>query len=727
MNKILHINISGQVIAIEAPAYEALQAYLASLRRYFADEDGCEEIINDIEGRIAEVLGAKIAAGTPAVSVADVEEVAQAMGRPADFAREANAEAEGTARARGGAEGFTGGASTSASIPDAPPAGESKRMYRDTRDRVLGGVCSGIANYLGVDTTLVRALFALVTLGGFGLGILMYVALWSFLPERALDGAAVSRLYRDPDDRILGGVASGIARYLNREPKWVRMILIAPIAINAALALIAWVIFVFGGDVAPALISSSLIATIAFAYLVMWVVLPEATTPYEKLRMRGQPIDINEIKQRVQAGLAVARRHFEGAHDRLRRTSQAWQATPHPPHSGWHGTPDAFAATGGGGASESGANANAPYQDAEYVEAPRPFASAAERHPRDAGRDAGRARPSGLAHVAQVMVQVLLLAIAGAMAFTLFFALIALAVGAVALWPARAYLFSGAWQEALTWSTMGLFVFVPALGIVLWLFRRAVGARPSAALGWSFGGLWTLGWASAVLLAVSVARDVRAYEASTAAVAADVPMAGDVLSLVAKGAPPAYKGWWNDGEIEGWDLDDQSLRLAYVGVEFRKSADVDYHVQVAKYAAGQDTADAVRRAAGADYHAHWRGSTLELGSAYAIAPRDKFRGQRVEVIVEVPAGKRVRVDEALAALLAGPWNHGGSWGDDRELDDEGRGVGGQAAPRWRRHRTLVLAANTDYVMTDAGVLIMAPPPAGVASATVDAQRPAPQQ
>ncbi len=258
MNKILHINISGQIIAIQAPAYEVLQAYLASLRQHFAAEEGCEEIINDIEGRIAEMLSEKIRGGLPAIDIEAVTAVANTMGHPADFARdagEANEQYRGVHDRQAAGHAAAGGAGAAASgesygTETSPPP---KRLYRDSKDRWLGGVCSGIANYLNIDTTLVRFLFAVVSFGGFGLGFLIYLALWILLPEKELEGATSSRLFRNPDDKILGGVCSGIAAYLGKEPKLVRWVFSAPLIINAFIAFGAWMLYLFSDSSAPAL------------------------------------------------------------------------------------------------------------------------------------------------------------------------------------------------------------------------------------------------------------------------------------------------------------------------------------------------------------------------------------------------------------------------------------------------------------------------------------------
>src|SRR5260370_13161292 len=85
MKKIININLSGRVIPIEDSAYEKLQSYIESLRRYFAGEEGRDEIINDIESRIAELMSEKVRKGATCVTDADIDEIIASMGRPEDF------------------------------------------------------------------------------------------------------------------------------------------------------------------------------------------------------------------------------------------------------------------------------------------------------------------------------------------------------------------------------------------------------------------------------------------------------------------------------------------------------------------------------------------------------------------------------------------------------------------------------------------------------------------
>src|SRR6476661_4984931 len=88
MKKVININFQGRVIPIEETAYELLKQYIESLRIYFKNEEGRDEIINDIEGRIAELFSERLKVGSTCITDDDVNAVIASMGRPADFEAE---------------------------------------------------------------------------------------------------------------------------------------------------------------------------------------------------------------------------------------------------------------------------------------------------------------------------------------------------------------------------------------------------------------------------------------------------------------------------------------------------------------------------------------------------------------------------------------------------------------------------------------------------------------
>src|SRR5437763_10000113 len=154
MKKVININFQGRVIPIEETAYDILKEYTESLRRFFANEEGRDEIINDIEGRIAELFGETLKKGSTCITDEDVNAIIASMGRPEDF------EAEETKVQSQLSGENTQERSYSYQRTESTPRG---RLYRDESDKLLGGVCAGLANYLRMDPTIVRILFAIIT------------------------------------------------------------------------------------------------------------------------------------------------------------------------------------------------------------------------------------------------------------------------------------------------------------------------------------------------------------------------------------------------------------------------------------------------------------------------------------------------------------------------------------------------------------------------------------
>jgi phage shock protein PspC (stress-responsive transcriptional regulator) len=157
MKKVININFQGRVIPIEETAYDTLQQYIESLRRFFATEEGRDEIINDIEGRIAELFAETLQKGSVCITEANVATIINSMGRPEDFEAE-----EANVKSQLSGEGKTTGQERTHSYTSTG----AKRLYRDENHKVLGGVCSGIANYFSIDPVIIRILFVLFLLAG---------------------------------------------------------------------------------------------------------------------------------------------------------------------------------------------------------------------------------------------------------------------------------------------------------------------------------------------------------------------------------------------------------------------------------------------------------------------------------------------------------------------------------------------------------------------------------
>jgi phage shock protein PspC (stress-responsive transcriptional regulator) len=165
MNKTVTINISGIIFHIEEDAYSSLSNYLNKIKSKFNSSEGGNEILADIEARIAELLSQKINQGKQVIVLNDVNLVMDTLGKPEDFADDDNASKS------------TNTASEAESMQD-----NKRRLFRNPDDKMIGGVCSGIAAYLDMDLVWIRlAMFLLIFFGGLSLWV--YIILWIVMPE----------------------------------------------------------------------------------------------------------------------------------------------------------------------------------------------------------------------------------------------------------------------------------------------------------------------------------------------------------------------------------------------------------------------------------------------------------------------------------------------------------------------------------------------------------------
>jgi len=326
MKKNISINLQGLIFHIEDDGYEVLSRYLQEVKAHFASYQGHEEIVADIEGRIAELFTARTSSSKQVITLTDVEAMMAKMGRVSDFATEPDEEEEPAPTAGGtfgpngpfGPKGAFGPEGTFGKEgpfgPKGPFAtgqptadGQPRRLYRDLAHRKVAGVCAGLAQYFMVNPLVVRLAFlALVLLpnvvGGFdrfpgtglfhhhfdlgGLAVIAYIILWIVLPKRDdaptpidtldLGGSLAGRkLFRDIDAGKVGGVAAGLAHYFRTDIVLVRVIFL----LGAFLT--------FGSTI--------------IIYIILWIVVPEARTMSEKMQMRGDAVTLSGIDNNLRS------------------------------------------------------------------------------------------------------------------------------------------------------------------------------------------------------------------------------------------------------------------------------------------------------------------------------------------------------------------------------------------------------------------------------------------
>lgn len=306
MKKTISINIGGIIFHIEEDGYEKLKGYLASIQKYFSSFADSKEILSDIEGRIAErFLNKQKAESKQVISLSDVDELIAAMGTVADFeaieeAGEFIAEPLGTTSGQSAApkqEPYT--AYQAPNPPKTEPfrPGTPKKLVRDLRRKLLGGVAAGLAHYFAVDPIWVRLAFLFAVVGlpaGSGmlelhnadevLGpisgfmMLVYIAMWVAFPGSTTleEDTKIKKFYRDPDRKVVGGVAAGVASYFGVDLGVVRFL---------------WVLSIL------------LFGTGFLIYIVLWVIAPTANTLTEKMEMQGEPITLSNIESNIKQSL----------------------------------------------------------------------------------------------------------------------------------------------------------------------------------------------------------------------------------------------------------------------------------------------------------------------------------------------------------------------------------------------------------------------------------------
>lgn len=160
MKKTFTINISGTIFHIEEDAYDVLQKYLVNLKNHFGAGDEGQEIISDIESRIAEIFSEKAVEEKKVITLEMVNEVIRVMGTPEDFAEEEGTEESATTEAK-----------------------RKRRLYRDPEHRVFGGVCGGLGAYFNMDPVILRIIFAVLLILTTGAALLAYIILWIAVPK----------------------------------------------------------------------------------------------------------------------------------------------------------------------------------------------------------------------------------------------------------------------------------------------------------------------------------------------------------------------------------------------------------------------------------------------------------------------------------------------------------------------------------------------------------------
>jgi phage shock protein PspC (stress-responsive transcriptional regulator) len=594
MKKIININFHSRVIPIEETAYDILRKYVESLKKHFAGEEGGDEIVNDIENRFAELFSDKLKKGATCITDADVEEIITSMGRPEDFDQDENPN---------NANGNTNSNTSASSFAEETATEEPRRLYRSENDKMLGGVCGGLAAYLKIDPSVVRIIYALLILGSFGTALLLYIILWIALPPKSMITKIKKRLFRDPDHKVIGGVASGLASYFNVEVWIPRVIFCLPLIAGLITSIFrhaSW--FDYDG---PVFFTGGFGGTLFITYIILWVVLPEAVTASEKLEMRGEKIDLASIKNTIKSDLEGFKQKATVVGAEMKVRAEEFGA-------------------------EMQGKSGSLKKEISSVNIPR----------------------QGIGHAIGVLFKAFFLFITVIITFALVAALIGVIFSGGIVLPLKEYFIHGFWQNIMVWSVLLFFLVLPVVGLLTWLIRRIIGARSgSNYLGYTFGSLWVIGLISLIFLAASVSRHFSTRSGVNDDIQMTAPANGRLIVKV-DDSKPFYidsdwmgMNWRHKGPF--FNLTEDSLTLNTVRVDIVKSKDSAWHLHREKLSRGNSSAEARDLASQINFPVEQNDSLLTLARGFAITPKQQFRNQQVLMVIEIPVGKRILLNGNL--------------------------------------------------------------------------------
>jgi len=494
MKKTLTANISGTVFHIEEDAYDQLSRYLGTIRARFGGSEGRDEIMADIEARIAELFQERLQ-GRQVVGVPDVDHVIAVMGRPEDY---------------------VDGEPTGAPAP--PPRTDGRR-----------------------------------------------------------------RLFRDPEDKWVGGVFGGLAAYIGAA------------AIELTGAFILLLIFGVGS---PVLI-----------YLILWLLIPKASTTAERLMMQGEPVTVDNLKRSFEEG---AERVKQGA-ERMAR-------------------------------------------DADGL---------GRRWSASAGSQVENAARTGVRVIGTLLGAAMLLL--GAI-LTLGFVVARVSGSAVAiddlgglegtsLTDLAAVVFDSPAQAFWGMLCAALLLLIPAIALFIGGLRLLTRLRAPRWLGWSLA----LAWCTALVVVLVVGLRLGSDLEHDQLLRGEVPIAqpaGETLFLGVHEMRGTGRDWsvaYDDGRVE-WDMEGlvtttDSIHGAWATLDIVPSTDSLFHLVVERHANGRTGKMALARASHIGW-AHAQRDSLLLLSPWVDMPKaDKLRAQRVRFEVQVPVGRAVHLEGGTGFML----------------------------------------------------------------------------
>ncbi len=613
MKQVININYHGRIVPIEQTAYELLKDYIESLHRYFSAEIGKEEIINDIESRIGELFEERLKAGAVCITDIDVNAVITSMGRPEEFDLREEEASDQEKKSTG--EKTTGG---------------GKKLSRNEQQKIIGGVCAGLADYFNVDVTIVR-LFFVVMFFSFGFGLIPYIVLWIVVPHSSKGqiGAVRKKLYRDVEHKLIGGVCAGVSEFFGIDVWIPRVLFLLPLIGTVIGRMGHW-----------DHIENSFLPGAIIAYIICWIILPEAVTTSEKLQMKGEKIDMNTIKNTINE-------EMRGVGERMKKVGEEIKQETTKKSNGFFAELGAFVA--------------------RVIR--------------------------GMVKVIIFFVKLMVYTTLVTIGLGLLVALLGLLFGTITVFPLKDYLLNGFWQNMFAIGTLLFFVVLFIVASIVLLIKKVAGIKSKNKwLTGSFIVLWVLGWICLFGLISTLGKEfsTMSHRDKNEKEIQIVQPVNDKLIVHINPGP-----YSDDDENEGVvffgipvDMFKDSIFINNVKVKILRSTDSAFHVRFVYSAHGSTRNAADTTVSLIKYNISQKDSVISLEEGFYITPKTKFRNQQIAVLISVPEGKRVRLEKYHSSKhISSIWEVDGVMYDELPDEDLEMTTGGLTYARGIKNKT----------------------------------------
>ena len=601
MKKVININFQGQVIAIEETAYDILKQYIESLKKYFSREDGGEEIVNDIENRIAELFGNRLKMGLNCITDEDVQSIISSIGHPEDFDSDYE---EASAKAEADFESQKSSGTTDKTEGNRFAEPESRALYRNLNDRIIGGVCSGLAHYFKIDPVWVRIIFVAL----FSVLFWVYLILWIVLKPKALETNVSKRLYRSPNDRFIGGVCGGIAAYFKIDSWIPRLLFVLPLFLNI-MGMISIPFFPWNRIWDNVDFNWSLNFGIIITYLVLLIIIPKAVTVKQKLEMMGEENYIKSIRETVSENIASVKSKTEAGTSAYSNASfSADQMPPEPPKTAYRNV-----------------------STTQVLSIQR----------------------SGCMTALLVFLKIIFFGMVGILAFSLIGILVAFLFTGASFIPLKSLFIENGTETTLLWITALLTLGLPIVAIIVWIIRRVMKSKSRPVIGVVVLVLWLVGIVSGIVLAVKVAEKFNMESTSERAFAL-APIHNGKLYLDMHRYENDYysiKTAIGPGseidELPFYTVNEDSLLFSKINLRIVDSSDSIFHARILTASKERNLRNAKNNQEEFRYDMVQKDSLLLLPEFFSVPVSQGFRDQSVTVEIAVPAGKQIEISKEL--------------------------------------------------------------------------------